>query len=181
VREIDIGCSARRAALACVVLAGALAVIGCSPSSRCPPGAFCCPPGAFCPAPQPPRLAYVLTINGQSAAFAENSPLVSYPVRPGEQLLITVAVSVPRHLSLRALWLGISTGTWGNGPGGRPTGMKPILAHSRRPLAPGVHTFALRWRIPQGQSADRLYLVSAWTSHRPPVSVAGAIAVLAVQ
>jgi hypothetical protein len=96
-------------------------------------------------------------------------------------LLITVAVTIPGHLRLTALWLGISTGTLGTGTGGHPpAGMKPILAYSRQPLSAGVHKFGLRWRVPEGQPGDSLYLVSAWSSHQPPVSLAGAIAALVV-
>jgi hypothetical protein len=50
--------------------------------------------------------------------------------------------------------------------------MRPVLAHSSRPLATGVHTFGLRWQIPDTRSGS-LYLTMAWTSHRPPVSVSG--------
>jgi hypothetical protein len=58
--------------------------------------------------------------------------------------------------------------------------MKPILAYSRQPLSAGVHTFGLRWRVPEGQTGVSLYLVSAWSSCQPPVSLAGAIATLVV-
>ncbi len=138
------------------------------PTSRCPPN-FPCPP------PPQPRLTYVVTINGRSASFPGHPPLPSYHVRPGEHLVIRVAVTVPEHLRLTALWLRISTATWGNGPGSRPTGMKP-----GQPLSAGVHTFGLRWRVPGSQSRGSLYLVSGWSSHQPPASTAGAIAVLAV-
>lgn len=144
------------------------------PSSRCPPG-------FSCPAPLLPRLTYVTTINGRSASFPDRPPLPRYHVRPGEHLLMTVAVTLPSRLKITALWLGISSGTWGNGPGGRPTGMKPILAHSDHPLSAGVHTFGLRWRVPGGQPGGSLYLVSAWSSRQPPASTAGAIAVLVVR
>lgn len=159
--------------LACAVLVGAVAVVGCSSPSVCPPG-------ASCPAPPLPRLTYVMTINGQSISYSDRSPRPSYRVRAGEHLLMTVAVTVPRRLRVAALWLGISTGTWGSGPGGRPTGMKPILAYSRKPLSAGVHTFGLSWRVPEGQPDGSLYLVSAWSSHQPPARLAGAIAALVV-
>jgi hypothetical protein len=90
-----------------------------------------------------------------------------------------VAVTVPRHLRLTELWLGISTGTEGIGPGG-PTGMYPILAHSREPLSAGAHTFGLRWPVPEGQTGGSLYLVAAWSSVQPPVSTAGPISMLVV-
>jgi hypothetical protein len=144
------------------------------PSSRCPPG-------FSCPSPPLPRLTYVTAVNGQSATFGDHPPLPRYHVRPGEHLLMTVAAIVPRNLRLTALWLGISRGNWGIGPGGRPTGMKPILAHSRRSLPAGMHSFGLRWRVPEGQRSGSLYIVSAWSSDQPFASSAGAIAVLMVR
>jgi hypothetical protein len=101
-----------------------------------------------------------------------------YRVRPGGYLVMSVAVAVPKHLRLTALWLGISTGTWGNGPGGHPTGMRPILVHSSRSLSTGVHTFALRWRVPKNRSGSSVFLTMAWTSRQPSVSVSGPVAQL---
>ncbi len=65
----------------------------------------------------------------------------SFRVRPGEKLQMKVAVSMPRHLRLTALWFGISTETWGwgGGPNGQPTGMHAMLAHFGQQLFPGVH------------------------------------------
>lgn len=104
-----------------------------------------------------------------------------YRIRPGEHLLMRVALTVPENLRLTALWLGISAGVWGSGPKGRPVGMRPVLAHSRQPLAAGVHTFGLRWRVPEGWSGRSMYLESAWSSDHPPASVAGGIAELALK
>jgi hypothetical protein len=163
----------RAVALACVVLAGALAAAGCSGSLRCPSG-------ASCPAPSAPILMYQMAINGQAASYAGEGTQPHYHIRPGERLQMTVVVTLPGHLKITTLWLGISTGTWGNGPGGRPIGMKPILARSSRLLTAGAHTFRLRWRVPSSQSGGPLYLVWAWSSHRPPVHIAGAVAVLAL-
>jgi hypothetical protein len=90
--------------------------------------------------------------------------------------MVRVAVAVPRHLRLTALWLGISSGEWGADRKGRPIGMKPILAHSTDPLAAGVHTFVMHWRVPAYWSGGGLYLTTNWSSKR--ADVAGAIAVL---
>ena len=38
------------------------------------------------------------------------------PVRPGEDLVMRVAVTVPKHVRVMALWFGISTRTRGSGP-----------------------------------------------------------------
>lgn len=58
--------------------------------------------------------------------------------------------------------------------------MDPILTHTRRQLLPGVHRFQLPWRVRDGSSGIRLFLVSAWSSHQPSMTTAGAIAVLAL-
>lgn len=122
--------------------------------------------------------SFTVTVNDQSQVRPKNGPPPSYRVRPGERLSMRVAVTVPRHLRITKLWLGISRGTWGNGPKG-PIGMRPILVSSRQPLPPGLHTFALDWRVPRHQSGDRLYLITVWSAHNPPVSDAQAIAILA--
>jgi hypothetical protein len=118
-----------------------------------------------------------MTINGQSVSFPQNGTAPSYHVRPGEDLVMTVAVTVPHHLRITAPWLGISTGTWGSGPKGRPIGgmHHPILAHPRHPLSPGVHTYGLRWRTPEHSSSGSFFLVNGWTSRHPPAAVAGPI------
>lgn len=104
----------------------------------------------------------------------------SYRVRSGEDLVMRVAVAVPKHVRLVALWFGVSTGTWGTGPNGHPTGMSPILAHYAEPLPTGSHTFGLRWRIPRLHKGASLLLTFAWSSHQPPASVSGPFAHLVV-
>jgi hypothetical protein len=120
-------------------------------------------------------VTFTPVMNGRPALLRKDGHVPSYRVRPGRDLVMSVAVTVPKHLRLTALWLGISTGTWGNGPGGRPTGMRPILVHSGRPLSTGVHTFGLRWRIPKHRSGS-VYLTMAWTSRQPSASVSGPVA-----
>lgn len=131
-------------------------------------------------APSPPEIfpSYVLTINGRSHVRPQKGPVPSYHIRRGEHVDITVEIRVPRHLTMSQLRLGISTGTWGNSPDG-PVGLHPILASFRRSLSPGSHAFTLHWRVPWHTSVARLYLVSAWSTRRPPDNVAEAIAVLA--
>jgi hypothetical protein len=163
---------AGRASLMVAFLAAVLAVASCSAPPRCPAG-------ASCPAPPPPKVTFVTTINGRTASPTKYGRPPRYPLRPGAHLSMTVVVTVPRHLRVTDLWLGISAGTWGNGPKGRPIGMNPILAHSRRPLSAGRHTFELHWRIPALRPGGSLYLITAWSSHQPPLSIARAIAVLA--
>jgi hypothetical protein len=132
------------------------------------------------PAPPPPKVMFATAINGQLALQPKDGSPPKYHVSPGERLSIRIAVTVPRHTQLTALWLGISSGTWGSGQNGYPTGMNPILAHSSKPLSAGLHTFKLHWRIPENRPGGDLYLTTTWSSHRPPVSVARAIAVLAL-
>jgi hypothetical protein len=158
----------RRGALGLVaVILTALAAGGCSSPPRCPPG-------ASCPAIAP-KLTLTPTIDGKSAAVRKDGHVPSYRVRPGQDLVMHIAVTVPKNVRVTALWLGISQGTWGNGPEG-PIGMSPILAHYRQPLAAGSHTFGLRWRVPQRRSGASLYLIFAWSSHQPPASVSGPVA-----
>ena len=160
-------CRFRRAVVGLAAVLIALAAGGCSSSARCPSG-------AKCPA-LAPRVIFIPTINGKSAAPREDGHVPSYRGRPGEYLAIRVTVSVPRHVSVTALWLGISRGTWGNGPNG-PIGMNPILAHIPQPLSAGSHTFSLRWRIPQRRSGTSLYLTFDWSSQQPPAVVSGPVA-----
>jgi hypothetical protein len=120
-------------------------------------------------------VTFTPTINGKSAAPREDGHVPSYLGRPGQYLSMRVTVSVPKHISVTALWLGISGGTWGNGPNG-PIGMNPVLAHYRQPLSAGPHTFGLRWRIPQRRPGTSLYLIFTWSSQQPPASISGPVA-----
>lgn len=147
---------------------GLLALGGCSSSPRCPPGAPC--PAAV------PQVKFAPVINGKPAASRKDGQVPSYRVHPGEDLAARVEVVVPEHVTVTALWFGISTGAWGSGPGGRPTGMSPILAHYRHPLPTGSHTFTLRWRAPVHSPTATLDLTFAWSSRQPPASVSGAVA-----
>ncbi len=157
-----------RTSLSAALMAGVIAAGGCSS----PPS---CPPGAPCPATAP-QVTFTPTINGNPAAPGHDGQVPSYRVRPGENLAIKVTVTVPEHVKITALWFGISTGTWGNGPKG-PIGMNPVLTHYRQLLSAGSHTFGLRWRIPPGSPA-LLYLTFAWSSYQPSASVSGPVAQL---
>lgn len=123
-------------------------------------------------------MTFIPTINGKTAVPRKDGHVPSYRVRSGENLMMRVRVTVPKHVKVTALWFGISTGTWGNGAQGRPAGMNPILAHYHQPLSAGSHTFSLRWHIPKRRSGASLYLIYAWSSTQPPASVAGPIATL---
>lgn len=160
-----------RAGLVTALAAGVFAAGGCSPSPDCPPGASC-PPTA-------PNVTFIPTINGASFAPRKDGHVPRFRVRPGEDLVMRVAVTVPAHVTITALWFGISTGTWGGGPNG-PTGMDPILAHYTLPLSTGSHMFGLHWRLPHRRPGTSLYLTYAWSSHRPDASVSGPIATLAL-
>ena len=122
-----------RTALIPVISSGMLAAAGCSAQPACAAT-------AACPAPPTPPLTFAISINGHSALHARIGRLVRYHVRPGQELLVAVAVNVPRHLTLTGLWLGISTGTIGNDPEGRPvgnspgSGIRPVATRCGRPL-----------------------------------------------
>jgi hypothetical protein len=126
-----------------------------------------------------PRVAFIPIINGVSFAPRTDGHVPRVRVRPGEHLVMRITVTVPRHVTIAALWFGISTGTWGDGPNG-PTGMNPVLAHYVLPLAAGSHTFGLDWRFPHHRTGTSLYLTYAWSSHQPDASVEGPIATLAL-
>jgi hypothetical protein len=162
-----------RAGLVLALAAGALAAGGCaaSPSPRCPPGASC--------PPIPLRVAFVPAVNGVSFAPRKDGHIPRFRVSPGEHLVIRVAVTVPRHVMLTALWFGISTGTWGSGPHG-PTGMNPVLARYALPLPAGPHTFGLTWRVPRRRGSGSVILAYAWSSHQPDARAEGPIATLAL-
>jgi hypothetical protein len=163
---------ALRAGLVTALVAGVLVAVGCSSPPRCPPG-------ASCPA-KAPKVTFVPAINGVSFAPRTDGHVPSYRVRHGEHLVMRVAVTVPEHVTITALWFGISTGTWGSGPDGNPVGMNPILAHYTLRLSAGSHTFGLRWRIPHRRPGTSLYLIYAWSAHQPPARVQGPIATLAL-
>ena len=148
-----------RASLVTAVLAGALAAGGCSPAPRCPAG-------ASCPAAAPFRVTFTMTVNGRPSSPSRNLPRLN--VRTGRLVVISVVMTVPGRARVSALWLGVSTGTVGVGPDG-PTGVDPVLVHSRQTLTAGRHSFRLRWRAPaQARPGSRLYLAAAWASRQPP-------------
>ena len=93
--------------------------------------------------------------------------------------MMRVTVTVPRHVTITALWFGISTDGWGNGPNG-PTGINPVLAHYTLPLPAGSHTFGLHWHVPHRHAGTNRYLTYGWSSHQPDASAEGPIATLAL-
>jgi hypothetical protein len=159
--------SVLRACLVAAFLAGVLAAGGCTSSGCYGP----------CPPPIGPQLTYVMTINGQTASLLKHGHVPSYHVRPGERLVMRVAVIVPRNVTVTALWLGIFKGCFGGGMNG--TGcMEPILTHSRQPLPAGSHIFGLRWRVPERLPSSGLFLGISWSSRHPQGGEARALAQL---
>jgi hypothetical protein len=155
------------AAPAAAILAGIIAAGGCSSSPSC--GNMACPPAVAA------RLGYAITVNGRSASLHWHGQPPGFPARPGQRLHITVAVTVLGHTTVTALSLGISAHSYGGSPQ-HPIGVQPILAHSRQPLAPGLHTFGLHWRIPNDQPGTSLLLASVWSTDQ--ADIAQAIATL---
>lgn len=123
---------------------------------------------------------FIPIVNGKPAVLRKDGHVPSYRVRSGEYLVMRVTVVVPQHVRITALRFGVSTGTWGTGPQGRPIGMNPILAHYAQPLPAGSHTFGLRWHIPRLHAGASRLLTFAWSSSRPPASVSGPFAHLTV-
>ena len=122
-----------------------------------------------------PGLTFALAFNGRPVPYPDNGTIPRYYPRPGEHLLITVTVSVPRHMVITALRLGISQSSWNNGPGSA----HPMRVYSR-PLSAGVHAIRLDWSVPEPPPGGNFYLVLAWSGHDPPAGLAGAIAELPV-
>jgi hypothetical protein len=131
--------------------------------------------------PQRPELSCVVTVNGQTQMYpAGASTLPRYVIAPGENLVITVEVTVPAHVTLTGLWLGITNDWMWVRPDGPPD-MSPILvARTRTPLGPGAHRFRLHWAVPaELRPGDSRQLSVQWA--RPNELVGGGIAVLDVQ
>jgi hypothetical protein len=161
-----------RASLAGALLAGVLAVGGCSSTRRCPAG-------AACPAAAPFKVMFTVTVNARVPSSSRILPRFS--VRPAQLLAINVVVTVPRRARVSALWLGIATGgPLGPGPEG-PFGVHSVLLHSSQVLTAGRHSFRLRWRTPaKARPRTRLYLAAEWASRQAPAfDAAGLLAHLA--
>lgn len=160
-----------RATLLAAALLSLFAAEGCSSASRCPSG-------ASCPPPPLPSLTYALTINGRPVPLAKSGEAPRIHVQPGQQVLIKVAVTLPRNIKITTLALGISAGPFGFNQKHRPANLNPILARTHGTLTGGPHTFTLHWRIPQHRHGP-LLLMSDWSSSHPSQEVAGPIAWLA--
>ncbi len=117
-----------------------------------------------------PRVAFTPLINGRSGSHATDGGPPGFRVSAGERLLIRVAVTVPRQLTVTALSFGISAGTLSGAQDGTG-GMHPVLVRYREPLSTGKHWFRLRWQVPGSHPGAPLYLVAAWSSRHPPGNV----------
>ncbi|GEM_PF-4124040 len=131
----------------------------------------------------PVKLSYRVTVNGQSQVVPGSTP-ARYVITPGENLAITVDVTIPPHITVTGLWLGITDGVLAPRPAG-PADMSPILAASpRAPLGPGQHRFGMRWVAPAGlrPGTDRQLSVEwAWSDQAGPAVAERIVAELAVQ
>jgi len=126
----------------------------------------------------PLRLSFTAAVNGHSP---ENGSPPSFTVTPGKHLRIQIGVIVPAHAKVTALWLGITKGDFSSpGRGGhRPAGLRPVLAHTGKPLTPGRHTFRLTLIMPgQLPSGTTLWLVAGWTTRQEDARVGQGIAKL---
>ena len=137
------------------------------------------------PTANPPRplfrLSLTVAVNGQSRVFPKNGPPPSFTVTQGEHLRIRIGVTVPAHAKVTTLWLGISRGVFTSPgrDGQRPASMRPVLAHTRKPLTPGLHTFRLTWTMPAGlRRGTTLWLVAGWTTRQEDASVGKGVAEL---
>ena len=120
-----------------------------------------------------PSLHFKVSANGHHRYHRAHT----FSVRPGESLMIDVELTVPEHVTISHLWLGISTGTYGftrakgtyGNAGIRPIGIRQMLASTATGLSAGRHTFQLRWTVPESQ-ATKVQLAGDWafTMQGPP-------------
>jgi hypothetical protein len=177
-RRIMMMASAGLAAVAALAVTIPLAVAGGKPE---PASVMSVPP------PPAPAVHFIVSVHGHRGYHRGHT----FAVRPGELVTIGVEVTVPTHATITALWLGISTGTYGvTHPKGtygnvdlRPVGIRQMLEYAQA-LGAGRHTFTLRWTAPQRQAA-RVPLAGDWafTTQGPPFegTVAELIAQFAVR
>lgn len=106
------------------------------------------------------QLSFTVMVNGQSGA---HGTVPRFVIAPGEDITINVGVTVPAHATVKGLWLGIASGSWGSGPEG-PTGVSPTLAaRIRTPLGHGIQQFTLHWVVPAGLPHETSrQLVAEW-------------------
>jgi hypothetical protein len=137
------------------------------------------PPTMYAPKP-PFSLSFTVAVNGQSRVFPKNGAPPGFTVTPGEHLRIRIGVMVPAHAKVTTLWLGLSKVLSSPGRHGqRPPGMRPVLAHTREPLTPGLHTFRMTWTMPaQLPRGTSLLLVAAWATKQQHDRVAQPVAEL---
>ncbi len=135
-------------------------------------------------------LQFTVTVNGQRPSIRSQLKLPSgcgrspsdpcpappepgFTVSPGERLGILVAVAIPARARLTALWLGISSGTFGFART-EPIGLQPILAHIRTGLQPGRRSFLIEWTVPgQKPHGTTLWLAASWSGLLPKAGPAG--------
>jgi hypothetical protein len=133
------------------------------------------------PGTAPFRLSFTVTVNGQSRVFPKNGPPPTFTVARDEHLRIGIGVIVPAHAKVATLWLGISRGVF-TSPGQRgqrPADMFPVLAHARKSLTTGLHTFRLTWTIPAGlPRGTALWLIAGWTTRQEDARVGQGVAEL---
>lgn len=133
---------------------------------------------------QPPfLLSYTVAVNGQSQAFAEKGSPPRFAIALGEPLRIDVGVTVPARARVAVLWLGISQGVFSTpGRDGQPpAGMRPVLAHTFKPLVTGVHRFSLTWIVPAQLPVRTVLLVAGWTTRQQDARVGEPVALLAAE
>jgi hypothetical protein len=117
--------------------------------------------------PRAPQLAYTIIVNGEVQEFpARDSAVPRFVISPAEDLSITVDVTVPEHVTVTDLWLGITDGVLSG-----HANMSPVLAASTdTTLSPGAHRFTLRWVVPadlQPGASRQLSAQWAWPGRMP--------------
>lgn len=132
---------------------------------------------------------FAVSVNGHYS----HRPADTFIVGPGQSIKIAIELTVPKHVTITALWFGISTGTYGfTQPMGsygnvdaRPLGIQQLLGYTRGALGTGRHTVTLQWAAPDHPARPAVLPIAAdwtFTSPLPPFegAVAGPIAQFAV-
>jgi hypothetical protein len=86
---------------------------------------------------------YRVTMNGQSAAagFPDSSPVHSFMVKPGQDLTITLDVTIPSAQSVTDVSVSLIGATSDTGG----PDIQPSANDTVQPLTPGTHVFVLSW------------------------------------
>jgi hypothetical protein len=109
-----------------------------------------------------PGFSYQVTVDGQSGSsvFPDSPSVPSFTVKPGQDLTVTLDVTVPPVKGVTDLSVGlIGAPSAAGGPGGPGIQAPSNDIVQPQPLSPGTHEFVLSWP----GSASELTPGTVWT------------------